>query len=129
MPNLAVITTGETRTDAPEILETEQTRVLIEELKGRFDHVIIDSPPVLGLADCYPLLRLSAGIVFVVRANYTTYSEASASVQALAAGGGQFFGFVLNRVDLTSPDNVYYYYRYQPKYYSAHLYGQNKARN
>jgi hypothetical protein len=32
-------------------------------------------------------------------------------------------------VDLTSPDNVYYYYRYQPKYYSAHLYGQNKARN
>ena len=129
VPNLAVITTGETRSDAPEILETEQTRVLIEELKGRFDHVIIDSPPVLGLADCYPLLRLSAGIVFVVRANYTTYSEASASVQALAAGGGQFFGFVLNRVDLTSPDNVYYYYRYQPKYYSANLYGPNKARN
>jgi capsular exopolysaccharide synthesis family protein len=128
LPNLAVITTGKTRSDAPEILETEQTRVLIEELKGRFDHVIIDSPPVLGLADCYPLLRLSAGIVFVVRANYTTYSEASASVQALAAVGGQFFGFVLNRVDLTAPDNVYYYYRYQPKYYSAHLYGTNKAR-
>ncbi len=128
LPNLAVITTGETRSDAPEILETESTSILIEELKGRFDHVIIDSPPVLGLSDCYPLLRLSAGVLFVVRANYTTYSEASASVQALAAGGGQFFGFVLNRVDLTSPDNVYYYYRYQPKYYSAHLYGPNKAR-
>ena len=127
IPNFSVITTGETRSDAPEILETERTRALIEELKERFDHVIIDSPPVLGLSDCYPLLRLSAGIVFVVRANYTTYSEASASVQALTIGGGQFFGFVLNRVDLTSPDNVYYYYRYQPKYYSAHLYGLNKA--
>lgn len=129
LPNFAMIATGETRSDAPEILETERTGTLIEELKGRFDHVIIDSPPVLGLADCYPLLRLSAGVVFVVRANYTTYSEAAASVQALAAGGGRFFGFVLNRVDLTSPDNVYYYYRYQPKYYSAHVYGPNTARN
>lgn len=129
IPNFAVIATGETRSDAPEILETEQTAALIAELKDRFDHVIIDSPPVLGLADCYPLLQLSSGIVFVVRANYTTYSEASASVQALATAGAPFFGFVLNRVDLTSPDNVYYYYRYQPKYYSAHLYGPNKARN
>lgn len=128
VPNLAVIATGETRSDAPELLETEYAGKFISELKERFDHVIIDSPPVLGLSDCYPLLRLSAGIVFVVRANYTTYSEASASVQALSSSGGQFFGFVLNRVDLTSPDNVYYYYRYQPKYYSAHLYGPDKAR-
>jgi capsular exopolysaccharide synthesis family protein len=129
LPGFFVITTGETRNDAPEIIESPNAQALIEELKNRFDHVIIDSPPVLGLADCYPLLRLSDGVAFVVRANFTTYSEASASVQALAAGGARFFGFVLNRVDLTSPDNVYYYYRYQPKYYSAHLYGQNKARN
>jgi capsular exopolysaccharide synthesis family protein len=129
LPGFFVITTGETRNDAPEIIESPRAQALIEELKNRFDHVIIDSPPVLGLADCYPLLRLSDGVAFVVRANFTTYSEASASVQALAAGGARFFGFVLNRVDLTSPDNVYYYYRYQPKYYSAHLYGQNKARN
>jgi len=129
MPGFFVITTGETRNDAPEIIESPRSQALIEELKNRFDHVIIDSPPVLGLADCYPLLRLADGVAFVVRANYTTYSEASSSVQALAAGGARFFGFVLNRVDLTSPDNVYYYYRYQPKYYTAHLYGQNKARN
>lgn len=129
LPNFFVIATGETRNDAPEILETARAEALIEDLKNRFDHVIIDSPPVLGLADCYPLLRLSAGVVFVVRANFTTYSEASSSVQALAAAGAQFFGFVLNRVDLTSPDNVYYYYRYQPKYYSAHLYGPTNARN
>lgn len=129
IPNFAMITTGETRSDAPEILETERTKILVDMLKERFDHIIIDSPPVLGLSDCYPLLRLAAGIVFVVRANYTTYSEASASVQALTIAGGQFFGFVLNRVDLSSPDNVYYYYRYQPKYYSADLYGMNKTQS
>jgi len=125
-PNLHIIATGETRSDAPELLETERAAVLIEKLKERFDHIIIDSPPVLGLADCYPLQRLSEGIVFVIRSNYSTYNEASSSVQALASSGAKFFGFVLNRVDLNAPDNYYYYYRYQPKYYASHHYGPSK---
>ena len=125
-PNLHIITTGETRSDAPELLETGRASVLIEQLKERFDHIIIDSPPVLGLADCYPLQRLSEGVVFVIRSNYSTYNEASSSVQALASAGAKFFGFVLNRVDLQAPDNNYYYYRYQPKYYSSYHYGPPK---
>lgn len=125
-PNLHIIATGETRSDAPELLETEQAAVLIKKLKERFDHIIIDSPPVLGLADCYPLQRLSEGIVFVIRSNYSTYNEASSSVQALASSGAKFFGFVLNRVDLQAPDNYYYYYRYQPKYYAPYHYGPPK---
>jgi capsular exopolysaccharide synthesis family protein len=127
-PNLHIITTGETRSDAPELLETGQAADLIEKLKERFDHIIIDSPPVLGLADCYPLQRLSEGIVFVIRSNYSTYNEASSSVQALAASGAKFFGFVLNRVDLHAPDNYYYYYRYQPKYYASYDYEPSKNR-
>lgn len=125
--NLTVIPTGETRNDAPELLESPRSQRLIEELKERFDHIIIDSPPVLGLADCYPLIRLAAGVVFVIRANFTSYAESSAAVQALTTGGAQFFGFVLNRIDLRSPENLYYYYRYQPKYYSAHVYGPENA--
>jgi capsular exopolysaccharide synthesis family protein len=126
VPNLNIITTGETRSDAPELLETNRAAALIEKLKERFDHIIIDSPPVLGLADCYPLQRLSEGIVFVIRSNYSTYNESSSSVQALAAAGAKFFGFVLNRVDLKAPDNYYYYYRYQPKYYASYDYGPSK---
>lgn len=125
-PNLHIIATGETRSDAPELLETERAAALIEILKKHFDHIIIDSPPVLGLADCYPLQRLSEGIVFVIRSNYSTYNEASSSVQALASSGAKFFGFVLNRVDLHAPDNYYYYYRYQPKYYASYHYGPPK---
>jgi capsular exopolysaccharide synthesis family protein len=125
-PNLHVITTGETRSDAPELLETNRATALMEALKKHFDHIIIDSPPVLGLADCYPLQRLSEGIVFVIRSNYSTYNEASSSVQALAASGAKFFGFVLNRVDLQAPDNYYYYYRYQPKYYASYRYDSSK---
>lgn len=122
-PNLQIITTGGTRSDAPELLEDESVVILIEKLKERFDHIIIDSPPVLGLADCYPLQRLAEGIVFVIRSNYSTYNESSSSVQALASAGAKFFGFVLNRVDLKAPDNYYYYYRYQPKYYASYNYG------
>ena len=128
-PNLHIIATGETRSDAPELLEDERAAVLIEKLKERFDHIIIDSPPVLGLADCYPLQRLSEGIVFVIRSNYSTYNEASSSVQALASAGAKFFGFVLNRVDLQAPDNYYYYYRYQPKYYASYNYRSMKDKS
>jgi capsular exopolysaccharide synthesis family protein len=122
MENLSVIPTGRVRNDAPEVLEKAITSELIDHLKKRFDHIIIDAPPILGLADCYPLQELSDGVVFVIRSNFSTYSEASSSVQSLAASGAKFFGFVLNRVNLDSPDNYYYYYTYQPRYYAPRDY-------
>ncbi|MEO8137449.1 MAG: polysaccharide biosynthesis tyrosine autokinase, partial [Betaproteobacteria bacterium] len=66
--NLAVLAAGPQPPSAAELLSGDRVALLIERLTASFDHIIIDGPPVMGLADAPLLSSRVEGVIFVVRA-------------------------------------------------------------
>lgn len=93
-----MIAAGPQPPSAAELLSSGRLVQFIKESGKRFDHVIIDSPPVLGLSDAPLLARASEGCVFVARAEDTTTRAIRNSIARLAQVDANIFGVVLTRV-------------------------------
>lgn len=117
-PNLDVITRGPFVPGASEFLCREVFEQMIIELRGRYDRIILDAPPVLGLSETVATQRVADGVVLVVRAESTPMNDVDTTVEQLRRSDTEFFGFVLNRLDLSKPSNHYFYYYSSPYYYS-----------
>jgi capsular exopolysaccharide synthesis family protein len=66
-----------------ELLASEGMRKLLETLAGRYDRVILDLPPTLGLPDAKTVSELCDGVVFVVRADVTPEPEVAAALDVI----------------------------------------------
>lgn len=102
--------TGGTRSDSPaELLERPAMRQLVNELGAHFDLVVLDSPPVLSVADARLLARLAQDTVYVVEWHRTSQKEARLGYNLLRQSGAEIVGVVLSKA---SP-NVTAKYGYQ----------------
>ena len=82
-----------------ELLASSRLDKLIRELEKRYDHVVIDGPPILGLADV-PLLGSAAeGVVIIVRANGAKLRTLSSSIERLRMTNVQVFGGIVTMLD------------------------------
>jgi succinoglycan biosynthesis transport protein ExoP len=81
---------------------------LIEEFEGRYDQVIIDSPPVLAVTDSAILSVHTDGVVIVLRSGEKEQRAAERAVGQLRRLGVRVFGAVLNAVSTANPDESYY---------------------
>ncbi len=120
IPGVDVITAGPIPPNPAELLATGALIQLIEELTTRYDHVIVDSAPVLGLADA-PLVASSvAGIVFVIESARTSVRGASSAVTRLTQSGKPVLGVILSRFHAGRSGYAYdYQYAYDYKYQIA----------
>jgi succinoglycan biosynthesis transport protein ExoP len=126
-PDEAVLNTGQKDFDAiprgpiipgsTELLCQDGFFAQIQFWKSRYDRIILDCPPVLGLSESASLQRLADGIVLVVRSEKTSVKDVLDAVTLLRKTGAHFFGFVLNGVDLSKVGNYYQYYYYSAPYY------------
>ena len=91
---------------------------MIQNLRGRYDRIVLDSPPVLGLSETIAIQRVADCLVVLVRAEQTKLVDVDNCVDQLKRGGSHLLGFVLNRLDLAKPSNHYYYYYSSPYYYT-----------
>ncbi|MGB9414787.1 MAG: CpsD/CapB family tyrosine-protein kinase [Acidobacteriaceae bacterium] len=91
-----------------ELLESPKLPALMEELAAIFDWVIIDSPPVLPLADTSVWTRLADGIILVTRQGTTQKRHLQRGLEALESK--KVIGAVVNS-SKSSADNDYYSYR------------------
>jgi capsular exopolysaccharide synthesis family protein len=91
-----------------ELLESAKLSALMEQLSAWFDWIIIDSPPVLPLADTSVWTRLSDGILLVTRQGTTQKRHLQRGIEALESK--KVIGAVLNS-SKNSSDNEYYSYR------------------
>ena len=66
-----------------ELLASENMRKLIETLASRYDRVILDLPPTLGIPDAKTVSELCDGVIFVVRANVTPEPEIAAALDVI----------------------------------------------
>ncbi|WP_426190773.1 polysaccharide biosynthesis tyrosine autokinase [Massilia sp. DWR3-1-1] len=109
VPNLDLMTTGSLAGERSDLLLQVDVGALLGALRGHYDLVLVDSPPVLALAD--PLVIGShAGAVFlVVRAGVSTAREIAEAVKRLNLAGIAPAGIVFNDV---KPRLSYYGYKY-----------------
>lgn len=95
------------------VLASEPTRELIEELKRRFDLVLIDTPPLLVVTDAVPLVVEADGVVVVGRVNQTNRDSASKVAELLGRTRANVLGVVGNDVSgFGQKAGQYAYYGY-----------------
>lgn len=95
--DFAIVPAGPIPPNAAELLTGPRLRHFFEALATRFDHVVIDSPPVLGLADA-PLISSNAeGIVYVVQSEGARSSMIRTALARLRAANVNLLGVVLTK--------------------------------
>ncbi|MBA3713878.1 MAG: polysaccharide biosynthesis tyrosine autokinase [Pyrinomonadaceae bacterium] len=116
VPNLKVLTSGRIPPSAAELLGSGEMQRLLHELSGRFNHIVIDSPPTISFTDASILSTLVDGVILVVHGGRSSRGVVRRAKQQLHDVGAHIFGIVLNNVKAESSD--YYYNNYYSGYYA-----------
>jgi len=115
--NLDLLARGNTAQSPGEMFLSDTTVKLIRELSVEYQYVVIDTPPVMAADDVASLSPHAEGVLFVIRANYTSGRVARAALDLLYQRRVNVLGLVLNGVQPNSAD--YYYYHYKDYYAPA----------
>jgi capsular exopolysaccharide synthesis family protein len=94
--NLSVLLAGAIPPNPVELLSSDQMAEVLDRLRDMYDMVIIDSPPLIPVADPAALAGRCDGVAIVTRAGKTDKSRIGASVQIVERAGGRLLGVVLN---------------------------------
>jgi capsular exopolysaccharide synthesis family protein len=105
-PGLWFMPAGSSPSNPLEVLQSGRPAILLEQLTGLFDWIIVDSPPVLPLADTSVWSRLADGILLVVRQGTSEKRKLRRTVDAIESQ--KLIGALLNS-SKNAPDADYYY--------------------
>jgi succinoglycan biosynthesis transport protein ExoP len=119
--NLSLLPCGPVPPNPAELISSERMRTLIKTLSDEYDHIIIDSPPLINVTDPVILSTMVDGVMLVIHGGKSTRGVAQRARQELTSVGAKIFGVVLNNVDLRREGyaDYYYYYRYYSGYYHS----------
>ena len=115
--NLYFLPSGILPADAAGILNSRRMSELLQDVKQRFDLVLVDSPPILGVSDAAVLASEVDLTMVVVQHRKLPRNMLLRVKQAVENVGGQVIGVVLNNVDVRS-DSQYQYYTSYYTYYA-----------
>ncbi|MGE5753629.1 MAG: CpsD/CapB family tyrosine-protein kinase [Deltaproteobacteria bacterium] len=119
LPGLYIIPAG-SRVEVPSyLLAGEKFRAFLDEVRNQFDVILLDTPPVLAVADTLSLRDQVDGFLFLYRAGFTPHSLIRQAVEEV--GEDKVIGVVLNGVSQRSKK---YYSRYYGKYYHKNHVGE-----
>lgn len=118
--NLYVLSSGPTPPNPSEVLASSYVRDIIRSLLDKVDYVVIDTAPLLPVADGSEVAALADGVLLVARHKLTTDAQVRRATASLARVDAKLLGVVLNRVpNKRTGEYGYTYYRAdQPQ--SAH---------
>jgi non-specific protein-tyrosine kinase len=111
LERLRVLTSGDPPPNPAEVLGSSRMYELLAELQQRSDMVLVDSPPVLPVADTTLLAPHVDGVLIVLRANRTRSRAAIETVEALRKVGARIIGVVLNASPRSKKGYYNHYYR------------------
>jgi polysaccharide biosynthesis transport protein len=118
--NLTVLAVAGIPPDPVELLSSAVFREFIQERRKEYSLIVIDSSPMLGLADAAEVAKIVDGAIFVIEANRTSLAQARASINRLRAVGANIIGGVLTKYRALEAGAEY---SYQYQYYQ---YGKDK---
>jgi capsular exopolysaccharide synthesis family protein len=106
---LSLMTAGPNPPSTPELLETQRLDRLLAEVAADYQYIVIDAPPLLGLADAPLIGSRVEGVVFVVQAHSSQKSMAQVAINRLKAAHVTVLGAVLTKFDHRQADYGYSY--------------------
>ena len=118
LPRLKVITSGPIPPNPAELLSSNEMKNLLQFLRGKYKHVIIDSPPAISFTDAAILSTLVDGVVLVAMAGKSSIHLMRRFKSRLGNIGARIYGVVLNGIKSGSIEYDYYgsgYYDYYGK--------------
>ena len=118
IPNLSVLTSGPLPPNPAELVGSLRMRECLEAAAGDFALVLLDSPPIVSVADALALSAIADGVVLVVRAGKIPHEVVRRAVVQIESVKGRILGVLMNSVNLKRDGYYYDYYRYYHSYYS-----------
>jgi len=118
--NFDIIFAGSLVPNPSELLEEGAFEELMNHLKEQYDYIIIDTPPIMSVADATIISKWCDGIVMIIEQGRVSYRIAQKAKKQFVQTGCKILGTVLNKVD-TKKDRYYGkygYYRYHGYYYT-----------
>jgi capsular exopolysaccharide synthesis family protein len=116
LDSLFVLSSGPRAPNPAELLCSMKMEKLVMTLRQKFDHVIIDSPPILPITDATIISTLVDGVIMVVESDSTSRAALNRACRVMEHSGGRILGTVFNKVDVKR--DGYYGYRYYHGYYT-----------
>ncbi|HBI2489410.1 TPA: polysaccharide biosynthesis tyrosine autokinase [Acinetobacter baumannii] len=114
--NLDVITCGKSPTNPSEILSSAQFKDLLEKVQSQYDHIIIDTPPVLAVTDGIIISQYTGVNLIVARYAKSQMKELELTLNRFEQAGVKVNGFIINDIQRASAGYGYgYNYAYAYK--------------
>jgi capsular exopolysaccharide synthesis family protein len=120
VPNLSILPCGIIPPNPAELLGSKRMGQLITQLRGQFDIIIIDTPPVVAVTDALLLGRCADATILVARADVTRIDGLLRAMDSVERSGANLLGVVLNNFNAANSYGSYY------KYYQYYHYYSNK---
>jgi capsular exopolysaccharide synthesis family protein len=114
VPGLDTVSSGTSVAAPADLLAGDGFPRFIEEARKRYDLVLLDTPPIIPVADTMAMRDRLDGLIFVYRAGYTPLTMFKQAVEEI--GEKKILGIVLNGVEQKSDR---YYGRYYGHYYTS----------
>jgi tyrosine-protein kinase Etk/Wzc len=127
-PNISIVPAGPLPPNPGEMLMDPKVLILMEELKKKFDVIVIDSAPIGHVNDLFQITEQVDSILFVVRDNFTNRSWLRHAIDEIKAFDLKNVGVVINAVKLKKSKFLRYGYGYGYGYGKRYGYGYGKKR-
>ena len=117
VPNLHLLPRGATTQHSSEFFMGTAMQQFLQESAKEYDYVLLDTAPVMAADDVTSLAPRADGVIFLVRAEYTSARVAHAAIDMLHQRKARILGLVFNSVRASAADYHYYQYRdyYKPE--------------
>lgn len=120
VPGLHFLPSGKLPSSSMGVLNSTQMREFVRQARERYDFVMFDSPPIMGVSDASILASVVDMSLLVIQ--YRKYPQVMTlrAKQMVEKVGGQLIGVVLNNINISQDSYYYYYSGYYYDYYSKH---------
>ncbi|KXO81558.1 tyrosine protein kinase [Acinetobacter venetianus] len=112
---LDVITRGKSPTNPSEMLGSQKFKALLDELSQQYDHIIIDTPPILAVTDGIIISQYAGVNLLIARYSKSQMKELELSLNRFEQAGVKVNGFILNDIQRTAGAGYSYNYAYAYK--------------
>lgn len=108
IPNLDVLTSGPIPPNPSELLDSNAMEMMIEQLKGMFEYIVFDTPPILIAIDSQIMANKCDGVIMIVASGKTHKDIGVKAKDRLHQANAHVLGVVVNGIESTN--NRYRYY-------------------
>jgi capsular exopolysaccharide synthesis family protein len=128
---LQILPCGYLPPNPAELLGSSMMKQIMEAVRSHYDWVLVDTPPILAMADAAVVCPTVEGVVMVVAGETATKPQVARAIEQVTGIGSKVLGVVLNKVNLRR--NAYYYSQHYGEYYRSYYteggtYGQPESK-